>query len=176
MLDVTWRMVAGTAETKNVPLTSVDFLEGWDTQSISLTSPTKTWGHLSTSDWYWKDKYVLDDVFKWYTTFCCIYTMTFAKSSAFDLVGSAILIQTKANNLVKYMGLDTVFWGLQLLAFTPECVYLIFFFCHSCEITCGWEQHWLLDKEEQCLRGFCASHVCFVKSVSGTAAVLYFSD
>lgn len=52
---------------------------------------------------------MLDDVFKWDATFCCIYTMTFAKSSAFDLVGSAILIQTKANNLVKYMGLDTVF-------------------------------------------------------------------
>lgn len=33
---------------------------------------------------------------------------------------SAILIQTKANNLLKYMGLATVFWGLQLLSFTPD--------------------------------------------------------
>lgn len=30
MLDVTQRMVPGTAETKYIPLISVDFLEGWN--------------------------------------------------------------------------------------------------------------------------------------------------
>lgn len=42
MLDVTQRMVTGTEETKYIPLSSVDFLEGWNKQIISLTSPTTT--------------------------------------------------------------------------------------------------------------------------------------
>lgn len=42
--------IAGTAETEFVPLPSVDFLEGWGNQIISLRSSTTTQGgHFSTS-------------------------------------------------------------------------------------------------------------------------------